>query len=519
MPGGKPDDPEPDAPDDRRRFRPTALGLTGVALAAMAVTLLVIQAFAGGFRTDGEPSAPRPSGGVPAPPEGTARIMVAGDSVVQGSSGDFTWRYRLWRHLSEESGVDVDFVGPHEDLLDVGTGADGSLDYAVPDFDRAHAGAWGATAADVADVIGEQVAEGDPHYLLLMAGANDLVEEGATAGEALEHLREAVVTARVAGEDLRIVLGELTPMWGTGRDEEVNTLVAEFNAGLPLLAEQLTGADSPVVVAHTAEDYAPAEDNWDTTHPNARGELKIAAAFADALAEPLRLGEPYSRPLPEVEVGPRTAPVAAAENVDGGARLTWDPVPGATRYQVWQRRVRPEPDELVPLSAEVQRDGPEDDPRLSADIGGLYNGATYAFMVRPYKGDDGGVRSEAVEITVEEPPPEAPEWLRVDRENGDDAVLVWAAVPEAGHFAVWRRPLECAAEPSADGERPREPECEPPDGEGPGEGEGWTTVGVVNGERRWSVTVRAGAYEFAVASHLDFVEGGISDPVEFRAGG
>ena len=44
------------------------------------------------------------------------RILLLGDSVTQGSIGDWTWRYRLWQHFAD-AGVAVDFVGPESDLL------------------------------------------------------------------------------------------------------------------------------------------------------------------------------------------------------------------------------------------------------------------------------------------------------------------------------------------------------------------------------------------------------------------
>ncbi|WP_017626478.1 SGNH/GDSL hydrolase family protein, partial [Nocardiopsis chromatogenes] len=245
------------------RFEPTPLGLIAIGLAAMFATLLVIQAALGTFRPGGpadEPSAPPASG---TPPEGTARILVVGDSIVQGSSGDFTWRYRLWRHL-DRSGVEADFVGPYDDLLDVNTGRPGDDRYADPDFDTDHAGVWGATTEDAAAALGEHVAEYEPHYLLFMAGANDFAE-GSTPAWALEAVRDAVTAARVADGGVQIVLGEVTPVAGTGRDDELNAKVRTFNEGLDDLAAELSGP-LPVAVAHTAEGYEPVSDNWDTTH-------------------------------------------------------------------------------------------------------------------------------------------------------------------------------------------------------------------------------------------------------------
>ncbi|MFC7503453.1 hypothetical protein, partial [Nocardioides sp. GCM10030258] len=40
-------------------------------------------------------------------PDDVVRVLIVGDSVTQGSSGDWTWRYRLWRHL-QDAGLAVD---------------------------------------------------------------------------------------------------------------------------------------------------------------------------------------------------------------------------------------------------------------------------------------------------------------------------------------------------------------------------------------------------------------------------
>lgn len=42
---------------------------------------------------------------------GAISMMIVGDSLTQGSEGDWTWRYRLWEWLKSQE-VLVDFVGP-----------------------------------------------------------------------------------------------------------------------------------------------------------------------------------------------------------------------------------------------------------------------------------------------------------------------------------------------------------------------------------------------------------------------
>src|SRR5699024_10288110 len=46
----------------------------------------------------------------PTRPAGPVRIMLGGDSITHQFSGDYTWRWRLWREFRRQ-GVPVDFVG------------------------------------------------------------------------------------------------------------------------------------------------------------------------------------------------------------------------------------------------------------------------------------------------------------------------------------------------------------------------------------------------------------------------
>jgi hypothetical protein len=143
------------------RFEPGPLGLLGVMLAAMAVTLLLLQTGSGGIGGDQGELADEPDS-VPGPPDGELRIMLVGDSATQGSSGDHTWRYHLWSHLSEQD-VEFAFVGPRDDLHSLAD-EEGSGDhsYAVPDFDTDHAARWGATAQDLSADIAQIAAIDDP---------------------------------------------------------------------------------------------------------------------------------------------------------------------------------------------------------------------------------------------------------------------------------------------------------------------------------------------------------------------
>lgn len=530
------------------RFEPGPLGLLGLMLAAMAVTLLLLQSGSGGFGGDGEAVGGVPEG-IPDPPEGELRIMPVGGSQTQGSSGDHTWRYHLWSHL-DELDVDFGFVGPHDDMYSLEDGTFGDHSYANPEFDPEHAARWGWSAQDLAVETAELAAEYDPHYLLLLAGSEDILS-GDGAEQALEGIGETISTVRVVLDDARFVVGELPPVEGTDDDERFNSEIDHFNMGLVELAEQLTSGSSPVVIARVAEDYAPAHDHWDERHPNTRGEVKIAAAFADALADPLGVGDTYPRPLPELSVGPRTAPEASAEEKADGLLLSWENVPGATDYRVVQRRVAPDPDEATVLPAEVESDGRE----RSLLVEALLSGAEYEFVVHPYKGRDQGAPSAPIELVYDDEPPPGPEGVRVRA----DGTVVWDRVEEASHYEVWARVLECAVsddsrspgeesgheimdddgdeedEPTEPAPGPTEPprpepptgepsdppgpppsggdpHCEPRDGDGPGDGDGWQSLGSAGEDPGWEPTI-SGSYEIVIRSYCDYVRGGYSDSV------
>ena len=309
------EDPRRDSVRQRGR-RIGVRALTGV----MALTGLV-----------GLPASSSPS---PSSPDASLRILITGDSMTQGSAGDWTWRYRLWKDL-QASGTDVDFVGPSTDMCDVTTSTFGSHDYPDPDFDQDHAARWGLSLAfpDEHRSIKELVTDYQPDVVVEMLGVNDLTWLQGSPQNLIDALREWVAAGRTVDPDVDFVLGRIPQPW--------LEKVATFNDDLEGLADELTTADSKVVIAESDADISRATDSWDTFHPNARGEIKIAAGMADALAE-LGVGQPVPRPLPiaQTVVGPRfpavpDPPATALRSL----HLIWTRSPGAPETDVYARDV------------------------------------------------------------------------------------------------------------------------------------------------------------------------------------
>lgn len=359
-----------------------------------------------------EPSTARP-----------LRVLVVGDSVTQGSAGDWTWRYRLWQHLSS-TGTEVDFVGPRDDLWDDIAHTQGSQDYVDPDFDRDHASRWGATLAffpQTDQPIGQLVESYAPDVVIEMLGFNDLVFLRHEPARVADDVRGLVASARAADPDVDIVLGHLSQTWSPGVDE-VNLLLDD-------LAQDLDDVTTRVVTAKVETGYSLREDTWDQAHPNARGETRIAAAMADALAG-LGLAQPYARPLPIVPRGPRKAPVVSAAARDGAAELTWSGPPGADHEIVWLRDLTLH-DDWAAL--------PEPVAGTSVTVGGLLNGHDYALRLQPVKGywaaeDD--VRSDVVRVLPLPPPPGAVQLKRVDSPRRDRVRVVATSAPGATSYRL-----------------------------------------------------------------------------------
>jgi lysophospholipase L1-like esterase len=83
---------------------------------------------------------------------------------------------------------------------------------------------------------------------------------------------------RVSGAPT-VLIGQVTP---TGNDD-LNGVVAQYNAALAPLVAKLVAEGMNIVVAQTAKAFDPATEMSDMLHPNNAGHAKLAAAFVQAL--------------------------------------------------------------------------------------------------------------------------------------------------------------------------------------------------------------------------------------------
>lgn len=241
------------------------------------------------------------------------RIMCVGDSTTIGSAGDYTWRYRLWQHLSRHLGGPFQLVGPRTALHE------GSQEYGDPAFPeraRGHLAGWGEGWLHMAPLVGDAVRQHRPDTLLVSLGLIDL---GFYTGpeQTADNAERFLAAARAARPGIRAVLLPVVPNTRAATDPAFAAQCGRFNALLAETAARLATPESPLLLAPPPADHDLHRDTYDGTHPSPSGEHRIAAAFADALHRAWGVAAPYDASPERAEQGGERWP-GREERSEGG---------------------------------------------------------------------------------------------------------------------------------------------------------------------------------------------------------
>jgi lysophospholipase L1-like esterase len=234
-----------------------------------------------------------------APVAGRAvKIMPLGDSITWGVGSSTTSSYRadLWRLLTADAGLAVDFVG---------SGQSGSL----PDTDNEGHSGW--RIEQITASIDGWLAATTPDVVLLHIGTNDMNQNfdvanaPARLGQLLDHIRADVPGAIV-------VVAAVVP----STDPAVNARINSFNAAVPGVV-----ASRPNARFADLNSTVSNADMADTLHPNDGGYAKMASLWYTALEGVLGGGRDWPLFRSGLEPG-ETAPtwtdtVEATSNVGG----------------------------------------------------------------------------------------------------------------------------------------------------------------------------------------------------------
>jgi hypothetical protein len=338
------------------------------------------------------------------------KVMIVGDSITHGAAGDYTWRYRLGRHLTD-SGVAVDFVGPNHRLYDQVRSSPGSFvesdAYADPAVDSDHnarwgrfLGAWPGYPGGAEGTIRTDVEAHQPQYVIVMLGLTDLFWfRQLDPVLVVERMANFVRNAREGNPDVRLVLVAVQPTLGAQQDAVFAARIANYNQQLSALAAAATTTRSPIAYVQPAADFQPdygqtPHDSYDGTHPNARGEIRIADAVGDVLSAQFGFGPPYPLVLADVPIGPVLDFTLRCSPGDSKATLTWDESPGATGY--WFQRRTAGGTWSEPVHQLTLADQPLDNIYL-------FNGVVYEYRLQAATMYDKGVYSNVCTVTPSGP--------------------------------------------------------------------------------------------------------------------
>ncbi len=246
-------------------------------------------------------ASPGPGDGPRRTPGRRTAWMFVGDSMTVGSAGELSWRYRMWQHLCSfgTEGEDFEIVGPRTALYDPAADAAVSQRYADPAFPlsaRRHLAGWGEGWLHMAPLIEDAVREHRPDVLLVSLGLIDLGFYTDPA-QTDAHVRLFVARARAANPRVAAVLLPVIPNSRCDHDPGFAAQCEEFNTLLAKTTADLCTSASPLLLASRPAGYDIARDTRDGTHPNASGEHRLAAAFADAAYQAWGLGAPYRHPI------------------------------------------------------------------------------------------------------------------------------------------------------------------------------------------------------------------------------
>lgn len=240
--------------------------------------------------------------------------MFVGDSMTIGSTGDFTWRYRMWQHLNATFDGPYRIVGPRHTLHEPAAGVPTSTAYADPRFPdeaRRHLAGWGEGWLHMAPLIGDMVRRYEADTLLVSLGLIDLGFY-TNAEQTAENVREFVARAREAAPHVRAVLMPVIPNVRAAADAAFGAECERFNELLGKAVADLSTLHSPLLLASEPCGWETGSATYDGTHPSPWGERLLAGAFAGAMHQAWGVGGPYpaAEPHPDGVSGGSTSPRA-----------------------------------------------------------------------------------------------------------------------------------------------------------------------------------------------------------------
>ena len=209
----------------------------------------------------------------------TVKIMPMGDSVTaRGSAPESSYRYWLWADLQEAGLTNFVFLGNQNGVSD---GAPAN-DWPQESYEGGGPGNDAWTSQNGADAA-PSAASSTPDFVILDLGSNDIIY-GIDPATTQANLQTIIEDFAAANPNIIILLAKPTPFavdpTATAQERNQERRQQSQLAGIASnvgRAEKKAGIN--VIVVNQFGGYNVRTDTKDGTHPNVRGEQKIARKY------------------------------------------------------------------------------------------------------------------------------------------------------------------------------------------------------------------------------------------------
>jgi acyl-CoA thioesterase I len=239
---------------------------------------------------------------VAAPSPYLSCILPVGDSITQGDLQHLSYRYWLWKSLTD-GGHKFGFVGSmrNRELRDPKLAA---LPYPDSKFDIDHEGHWGKKPSEILTLM-QAVANWDkqtPGIVLLHAGTNEVWTAGtetaaAISTRAIADLGKVIDFLRTKNPKVLIFVAKIIPLNTLKYAGGIADSIDAINQKISAMVDAKTTVDSPVAVVDQANGFTDDDFLPDGIHPNEVGEKKLAAKWLKSIEPVLQKFGPLPCPL------------------------------------------------------------------------------------------------------------------------------------------------------------------------------------------------------------------------------
>lgn len=223
----------------------------------------------------------------PASPYATC-IMPLGDSITQADLQNLSYRYWLWKQLTD-NGYKFGFVGSvrTRELRDAKKPV---LPFPEPGFDVDHQGHWGKKPSEILALMKAAPAweKQIPGIVLLHAGTNEIWSLGSDSVDTVKQraatgIGQIIDYLRTKNDTVIILISKIIPLDTLKYGEGIEDAISAINEQIVALAAMKTTAKSPVVLVDQATGFGDQDLLPDGIHPNQLGEKKMASKWLTAL--------------------------------------------------------------------------------------------------------------------------------------------------------------------------------------------------------------------------------------------